>query len=138
MFDKTQVYTLDEVSKAVSESQENTLKSYIHAYNVKPFNIQDNETTYFGKDLERMIFKISLRVPPLKAKQLSDTRKYPFMELIDELNITKKQFFKHYVRLHGLKPIATIHSNEEGYREVYLGEQVNAITNEILRVANER
>lgn len=134
MFDKTQVYTLDEVSKAVSESREKTLKSYIHAYNVKPFNIQDNETTYFGKDLERMIFKISLRVPPLKAKQLSDTRKYPFMELIDELEITKKQFFKHYVRLHGLKPIATAHGNEEGYREVYLGKQVNAITNEIMNM----
>lgn len=134
MFDKTQVYTLDEVSKAVSESREKTLKSYIHAYNVKPFNIQDNETTYFGKDLERMIFKISLRVPPLKAKQLSDTRKYPFMELIDELEITKKQFFKHYVRLHGLKPIATIRSNEEGYREVYSGKQVNAITNEIMNM----
>lgn len=138
MFDKTKSYTLDEVSKAVSESREKTLKSYIYAYNVKPFNIQDNETTYFGKDLERMIFKVSLRVPPLKAKQLSDTRKYPFMELIDELNITRKQFFKHYVRLHGLKPIATIHSNEEGYREVYSGKQVNAITNEILRVTNER
>lgn len=102
MFDKTKSYTLDEVSKAVSKSREKTLKSYIHAYNVKPFNIQDNEMTYFGKDLERMIFKISMKVPPLKAKQLSDTRKYPFMELIDELEITKKQFFKHYVRLHGL------------------------------------
>lgn len=134
MFDKTRVYTLDEVSKAVRESREKTLNSYIHAYNVKPFNIQDNEVTYFGKDLERMIFKISLRVPPLKAKQLYDARKYPFMELIDKLEITKKQFFKHYVRLHGLKPVATSHGNEEGYREVYLGKQVNAITNEIMNM----
>lgn len=138
MFDKTKSYTLDEVSKAVSKSREKTLKSYIHAYDVKPFNIQNNEMTYLGKDLERMIFKISMSVPPLKAKQLSDTRKYPFIELIDKLEITKKQFFKHYVRLHGLKPIATVRSNEEGYREVYLGKQVNAITNEILRVTNER
>ena len=136
MFDKTKSYTLNEVSKAVSKSREKTLKFYIQAYNVKPFNIQDNEMTYFGKDLERMIFKISMRVPPLKAKQLSDNRDYPFMELIDELEITKKQFFKHYVRLHGLKPIATIHSNEEGYREVYLGKQVNAITNEIYESIN--
>ena len=136
MFDKTKSYTLNEVSKAVSKSREKTLKFYIQAYNVKPFNIQDNETTYFGKDLERMIFKITMRVPPLKAKQLSDNHEYPFMELIDELEITKKQFFKHYVRLHGLKPIATIHSNEEGYREVYLGKQVNAITNEIYQAIN--
>lgn len=136
MFDKTKSYTLDEVSKAVSKSREKTLKSYIYAYNVKPFNIQDNETTYFGKDLERMIFKISMKVPPLKAKQLSDTRKYPFIELIDELEVTRKQFFKHYVRLHGLKPIATIRSNGEGYREVYLGKQVNAITNELYQAIN--
>ena len=136
MFDKTKSYTLDEVSKAVSKSREKTLKSYIYAYNVKPFNIQDNETTYFGKDLERMIFKISMKVPPLKAKQLSDTRKYPFIELIDELGVTRKQFFKHYIRLHGLKPIATIRSNEEGYREVYLGKQVNAITNELYQAIN--
>ena len=136
MFDKTKSYTLDEVSKAVSKSREKTLKSYIHAYNVKPFNIQDNEMTYFGKDLERMIFKISMKVPPLKAKQLSDTREYPFIELIDELGVTRKQFFKHYVRLHGLKPIATIRSNEEGYREVYLGKQVNAITNELYQSIN--
>lgn len=134
MFDKTKVYTLDEVSEVVSKSREKTLKSYIHAYDVKPFNIQNNEMTYLGKDLERMFFKIVMRVPPLKAKQLSDNRKYPFMELIDKLEITKKQFFKHYVRLHGLKPIATIHSNEEGYREVYLGKQVNAITNEIMNM----
>lgn len=134
MFDKTKVYTLDEVSEVVSKSREKTLKSYIHAYDVKPFNIQNNEMTYLGKDLERMIFKIVMRVPPLKAKQLSDTRKYPFMELIDKLEVTKKQFFKHYVRLHGLKPIATIHSNKEGYREVYLGKQVNAITNEIMNM----
>ena len=134
MFDKTKVYTLDEVSEVVSKSREKTLKSYIHAYDVKPFNIQNNEMTYLGKDLERMFFKIVMRVPPLKAKQLSDTRKYPFMELIDKLEITKKQFFKHYVRLHGLKPIATIHSNKEGYREVYLGKQVNAITNEIMNM----
>ena len=134
MFDKTKVYTLDEVSDVVSKSREKTLKSYIHAYDVKPFNIQNNEMTYLGKDLERMFFKIVMRVPPLKAKQLSDTRKYPFMELIDKLEITKKQFFKHYVRLHGLKPIATIHSNKEGYREVYLGKQVNAITNEIMNM----
>ena len=136
MFDKTKSYTLNEVSKAVSKSREKTLKFYIQAYNVKPFNIQDNEMTYFGKDLERMIFKISMKVPPLKAKQLSDSRKYPFIELIDALGITKKQFFKHYVRLHGLKPIATIHGNEEGYREVYLGEQVNAITNELYQAIN--
>lgn len=136
MFDKTKSYTLDEVSKVVSKSREKTLKSYIQAYNVKPFNIQDNEMTYFGKDLERMIFKISMKVPPLKAKQLSDTREYPFIELIDELGVTRKQFFKHYVRLHGLKPIATIRSNEEGYREVYLGKQVNAITNELYQSIN--
>ena len=136
MFDKTKSYTLNEVSKAVSKSREKTLKFYIQAYNVKPFNIQDNEMTYFGKDLERMIFKISMKVPPLKAKQLSDTRKYPFIELIDELGVTRKQFFKHYVRLHGLKPIATIRSNEEGYREVYLGKQVNAITNDLYKVIN--
>lgn len=134
MFDKTKVYTLEEVSEVVSKSREKTLKSYIHAYDVKPFNIQNNEMTYLGKDLERMIFKIVMRVPPLKAKQLSDTRKYPFMELIDKLEITKKEFFKYYVRLHGLKPIATIHSNKEGYREVYLGKQVNAITNEIMNM----
>lgn len=134
MFDKTKIYTLEEVSEVVSKSREKTLKSYIHAYDVKPFNIQNNEMTYLGKDLERMFFKIVMRVPPLKAKQLSDTRKYPFMELIDKLEITKKQFFKHYVRLHGLKPIATIHSNKEGYREVYLGKQVNAITNEIMNM----
>lgn len=134
MFDKTKIYTLEEVSEVVSKSREKTLKSYIHAYDVKPFNIQNNEMTYLGKDLERMIFKIVMRVPPLKAKQLSDTRKYPFMELIDKLEITKKEFFKHYVRLHGLKPIATIHSNKEGYREVYLGKQVNAITNEIMNM----
>lgn len=134
MFDKTKIYTLDEVSEVVSKSREKTLKSYIHAYDVKPFNIQNNEMTYLGKDLERMFFKIVMRVPPLKAKQLSDTRKYPFMELIDKLEITKKQFFKHYVRLHGLKPVATIHSNKEGYREVYLGKQVNAITNEIMNM----
>lgn len=134
MFDKTKIYTLEEVSEVVSKSREKTLKSYIHAYDVKPFNIQNNEMTYLGKDLERMIFKIVMRVPPLKAKQLSDTRKYSFMELIDKLEITKKEFFKHYVRLHGLKPIATIHSNEEGYREVYLGKQVNAITNEIMNM----
>lgn len=134
MFDKTKIYTLEEVSEVVSKSREKTLKSYIHAYDVKPFNIQNNEMTYLGKDLERMIFKIVMRVPPLKAKQLSDTRKYPFMELIDKLEVTKKQFFKHYVRLHGLKPIATIHSNKEGYREVYLGKQVNAITNEIMNM----
>lgn len=134
MFDKTKIYTLEEVSEVVSKSREKTLKSYIHAYDVKPFNIQNNEMTYLGKDLEHMIFKIVMRVPPLKAKQLSVTRKYPFMELIDKLEITKKQFFKHYVRLHGLKPIATIHSNKEGYREVYLGKQVNAITNEIMNM----
>lgn len=134
MFDKTKIYTLEEVSEVVSKSREKTLKSYIHAYDVKPFNIQNNEMTYLGKDLERMFFKIVMRVPPLKAKQLSDTRKYPFMELIDKLEITKKEFFKHYVRLHGLKPIATIHSNKEGYREVYLGKQVNAITNEIMNM----
>lgn len=134
MFDKTKIYTLNEVSEVVSKSREKTLKSYIHAYDVKPFNIQNNEMAYFGKDLERMIFKIVMRVPPLKAKQLSDTRKYPFMELIDKLEITKKEFFKYYVRLHGLKPIATIHSNKEGYREVYLGKQVNAITNEIMNM----
>lgn len=134
MFDKTKVYTLEEVSEVVSKSREKTLKSYIHTYDVKPFNIQNNEMTYLGKDLERMIFKIVMRVPPLKAKQLSDARKYPFMELIDKLEITKKEFFKHYVRLHGLKPIATIHSNKEGYREVYLGKQVNAITNEIMNM----
>lgn len=134
MFDKTKIYTLNDVSKILSKSPEKTLKSYIRAYDVKPFNIQNNEMTYHGKDLERMIFKVVMRVPPLKAKQLSDNRKYPFVELIDKLGITKKQFFKHYARLHGLKPIATIRSNKEGYREVYLGKQVNAITNEIMNM----